>query len=165
MAKLIYPGIMSLDGYIADRVGRFTWSAPDEEVHTAINELTRSVGTFLLGRRMYEVLTAWERLDVTGHTPAIKGLRRDLADDRQDRVYSTTLATASTARTRIETEFRPDAVRQKKAAAERDISVGGPCPTRSRPDWSTNTICSSIPSPSVVARRIFPVTPASSSSW
>ncbi len=56
MAKLIYPGIMSLDGYIADRDGKFDWSVPDEELHTVINELTRSVGTFLLGRRMYEVL-------------------------------------------------------------------------------------------------------------
>jgi dihydrofolate reductase len=61
---LIYSGIMSLDGYIADRAGRFDWSVPDTDVHTAINDLTRSVGTFLLGRRMYEVLVAWESLDV-----------------------------------------------------------------------------------------------------
>jgi hypothetical protein len=53
MAKLIYSGIMSLDGYIADQAGKVGWSAPDTEVHTAINDLTRSVGTFLLGRRRF----------------------------------------------------------------------------------------------------------------
>jgi dihydrofolate reductase len=41
-------------------------------------------------------------------------------------VYSRTLETASSARTRIEREFDPEAVRQMKASSERDISVGGP---------------------------------------
>ena len=125
MAKLIYSGIMSLDGYIADRNGKFDWSVPDSDVHTAINDLTRSVGTFLLGRRMYEVLVAWEGLDVAGQPPAIQdfaGIWR--TTDKV--VYSTTLATASSARTRIETVFDPDAVRRMKAAAGRDISVAGP---------------------------------------
>jgi dihydrofolate reductase len=125
MARLIYSGIVSLDGYVADRAGRFDWGVPDTDVHTAINDLTRSVGTFLLGRRMYEVLVAWERLDVAGEPPVIKdfaGIWR--TTDKV--VYSSTLAAASSARTRIETLFDPDAVRRMKAAAERDISVGGP---------------------------------------
>jgi dihydrofolate reductase len=41
-------------------------------------------------------------------------------------VYSDTLETVSSARTRIERAFDPDAIRQMKASAERDISVGGP---------------------------------------
>jgi len=72
MPKLIYSGIMSLDGYVADRAGKFDWSAPDDEVHAVINDLTRSVGTFLLGRRMYEVLLAWENLYVVDQRSVIK---------------------------------------------------------------------------------------------
>jgi dihydrofolate reductase len=124
MAKLIYSGIMSLDGYIADRAGKFDWSVPDE-VHTVINDLTRSVGTFLLGHRMYEVLVAWETLNVADQPPVIKDFA-EIWRTTDKVVYSTTLATASSARTRIETVFHPDAVRRMKAAAERDISVGGP---------------------------------------
>jgi dihydrofolate reductase len=125
MAKLIYSGLMSLDGYIADRTGKFDWSAPAEEVHTVINDLTRSVGTFLLGRRMYEVLVAWESLDVAGEPPVIKDFA-EIWRTTAKVVYSTTLAAVSSARTRIETAFHPDAVRRMKAAAERDIGVGGP---------------------------------------
>jgi dihydrofolate reductase len=125
MAKLIYTGIMSLDGYIADRTGKFDWSAPDTEVHTAINDLARSVGTFLLGRRMYDVLVAWESLDVADQPAVIKDFAEIWrATDKV--VYSTTLATAPSARTRIERAFHPDAVRRMKTTAERDISVGGP---------------------------------------
>ncbi|MGH9161788.1 MAG: dihydrofolate reductase family protein [Vicinamibacteraceae bacterium] len=125
MAKLIYSGIMSLDGYIADRAGKFDWSVPDEEVHTVINDLTRSVGTFLLGRRMYEVLVAWESLDVADQPLVTKDFA-EIWRTTDKVVYSTTLATASSARTRIETVFHPEAVRRMKAASERDISVGGP---------------------------------------
>jgi dihydrofolate reductase len=100
MAKLIYSGIMSLDGYIADRAGKFDWSAPDTEVHAVINDLTRSVGTLLLGRRMYEVLVAWENLDVADQPPVIKDFA-EIWRTTDKVVYSTTLATASSARTRI----------------------------------------------------------------
>jgi dihydrofolate reductase len=122
---LIYSGIMSLDGYVADRAGTFDWSAPDDEVHAVINDLTRPVGTFLLGRRMYEVLVAWENFYVVDQPTVI----RDFAEiwrATQKVVYSTTLARATTARTRLEPVFDPDAVRRMKANASRDITVGGP---------------------------------------
>ena len=125
MAKLIYSSIASLDGYIADEDGNFDWAEPDEEVHTFINDLERPVGTFLLGRRMYEVLVAWETMEIADQPPFI----RDFAEiwRAADKiVYSKTLATASSARTRIERDFDPEAVRQLKAAAERDFTVGGP---------------------------------------
>ena len=125
MAKLIYSGIMSLDGYIADRAGKFGWSVPDAEVHTAINDLTGSVGTFLLGRRMCDVLVAWESLDVADQPPVIKDFA-EIWRTTDKVVYSTTLATASSARTRIDRAFDADDVRRMKAAAERDITVGGP---------------------------------------
>ncbi len=86
MAKLIYSAIASLDGYVADEDGNFDWAAPDEEVHAFVNDLERPVGTYLYGRRMYEVMVAWE----TAHTrrPAARhaGLRGDLAGGRQDRL-------------------------------------------------------------------------------
>jgi dihydrofolate reductase len=123
MARLIYAAIMSLDGYVADEDGKFDWAEPDEEVHTFVNDLLRPVGTYLYGRRLYEVMVAWETL--TDERPSM----RDFADiwrGADKIVYSRSLETASSARTRIERVFDPDAVRQMKAAADRDITVGGP---------------------------------------
>src|SRR5215211_8720940 len=126
MAKLIYSAITSLDGYVADEGGNFDWAAPDEEVHTFVNDLERSVGTYLYGRRIYEVMGVWE----TDHTLADQSpVMRDFAEIWQaaDKiVYSKTLETVSTTRTRIERDFDPEAVRQMKARAGRDILVGGP---------------------------------------
>jgi dihydrofolate reductase len=126
MAKLIYSAITSLDGYVADVDGNFDWAAPDEEVHTFVNDLERSVGTYLYGRRIYEVMVVWE----TDHTLADQSsVMRDFAQIWQaaDKiVYSKTLEAVSTTRTRIERDFDPEAVRQMQARAGRDIMVGGP---------------------------------------
>ena len=126
MSKLIYSAIASLDGYVADADGNFDWAVPDEEVHTFINDLERPVGTYLYGRRMYETMVGWE----TDPTLADQSpVMRDFAEIWQaaDKiVYSKTLETVSTARTRIERDFDPEAVRQMKALAGRDLIVGGP---------------------------------------
>jgi dihydrofolate reductase len=125
MAELIYAALASLDGYVADEGGKFDWAEPDEEVHAFVNDVSRRVGTFLLGRRMYEVLSAWETIDLTGQPSAM----RDFAEiwrSADKIVYSRTLERASTARTRLERDFDPDAVRALKASAERDLSVAGP---------------------------------------
>jgi dihydrofolate reductase len=126
MAKLIYSAITSLDGYVADEDGNFDWAAPDEEVHAFVNDLERPVGIYLYGRRIYEVMVAWETID-TG--PDQMPVMRDFAEIWQAAnkiVYSRTLETVSSAKTRIERDFDPEAVRQMKARAGRDISVGGP---------------------------------------
>ena len=125
MAKLIYSSITSLDGYIADENGNFDWAAPDEELHAFINDLERRAGTYLYGRRMYEVMVAWEIYNEPDAPPVI----RDYADiwrSADKVVYSKTLDKVSSARTRIERDFDPEAVRQLKATADRDITVGGP---------------------------------------
>ena len=125
MAKLIYLTIASLDGYVADEDGKFDWGEPDEEVHAFVNDLERPVGTYLYGRRMYEVMRAWETLKLDDQPPFIQ----DFAEiwRRADKiVYSKTLETVSSARTRIERDFDPEAVRQMKARAGPDLAVGGP---------------------------------------
>ena len=125
MAKLIYLTIASLDGYVADEDGNFDWGEPDEEVHTFINDLARPVGTHLYGRRMYEVLVAWENLSLADQPPYI----RDFAEiwRAADKiVYSKTLETVSSARTRLERDFDPEAIKQLKASADRDLAVAGP---------------------------------------
>ncbi len=124
-AKLIYSAIASLDGYVADEDGNFDWAAPDEEVHSFVNDLERGVGTYLYGRRMYEVMGAWETMDTIGQ-PSVVQDYAEIWRAAGKIVYSTTLETASSARTRIERDFDPAAVRQLKGSAERDISVGGP---------------------------------------
>ena len=125
MAKLIYLTIASLDGYVADEDGNFDWGEPDEEVHTFINDLARPVGTHLYGRRMYEVLVAWENLSLADQPPYI----RDFAEiwRAADKiVYSKTLETVPSARTRLERDFDPEAIKQLKASADRDLAVAGP---------------------------------------
>ncbi len=114
MAKLIYSALASVDGYIADEDGKFDWAEPDEEVHTFINDLERPVATYLYGRRLYEVMAAWETMDTTEQPPQM----RDFAEiwRAADKVvYSRTLETARTPRTRIEREFEPGAVRDLKS--------------------------------------------------
>jgi dihydrofolate reductase len=126
MARLIYSAITSLDSYAADQNGKFDWAEPDEEVHAFINDLERPVGTYLYGRRMYEVMVAWESEDALADQPPFIQEYGQIWRAADKFVYSKTLETVSSARTRIERAFDPEAVRQMKARAERDISVGGP---------------------------------------
>jgi len=126
MAKLVYSAIMSLDGYIEDQNGKFGWAVPDEAVHRFVNDLVRAAGTHLYGRRMYETMAVWET-DPT--LAAASPFTQDFAAIWQaaDKiVYSRTLETVSTARTRLERDFDPKAVRQLKATTRRDILIGGP---------------------------------------
>ena len=125
MANLIYSAILSLDGYIADEDGNFNWAEPDEEVHSFVNDLERPVGTYLYGRRIYEVMVYWETAHtLAGRPPYIHDFAR-IWQSADKIVYSKTLETVSSARTRIERDFDPEAVRQLKARAGSDISVGG----------------------------------------
>jgi dihydrofolate reductase len=124
-ARLIYSAIASLDGYVADEAGRFDWSAPDEEVHAFVNDLERPVGTHLYGRRMYEVLVAWETLPLDDRSPVIRDFA-ELWRAADKIVYSRTLAAVSSARTRLERDFDAEAVRRLKAGAQRDVMIGGP---------------------------------------
>lgn len=125
MAKLIYAVIMSLDGYIADKKGNFDWAQPDEEVHSFINELERPVGTYLYGRRMYEVMAVWQTMQTHDEPSCIADFATSWrAADKV--VYSTTLKTASTPRTSIEHRFEAEAVQQMKASAAQDLAIGGP---------------------------------------
>jgi dihydrofolate reductase len=123
VAKLIYAAISSLDGYVADEAGTFDWAVPDEEVHAFVNDLEREVGTYLYGRRLYDVMAGWET--AASESP----LLRDFAEiwRAADKVvYSRTLPEVTSSKTRIERAFEPDVVRRMKEAAERDITVGGP---------------------------------------
>ena len=126
MAKLIYSAIASLDGYVADEDGNFGWAAPDEEVHTFVNDLERSVGTYLYGRRIYETMVYWETAHTTADQPPFMRDYAEIWRAADKIVYSKTLEAGSSARTRIERDFDPEAVRRMKASAGRDISVGGP---------------------------------------
>jgi dihydrofolate reductase len=118
MGRLIYSAIASLDGYIADQDGKFDWGQPDEEVHTFVNDLERGVGTHLYGRRLYEVMVAWETPEAFAEgSPVLLDFAR-IWQAADKVVYSRTLKSASTARTRIERDFDPEAVRRMKAEAD-----------------------------------------------
>jgi dihydrofolate reductase len=126
MARVIYSAITSLDGYVADKDGKFDWAEPDEEVHAFVNDLERPIGTYLYGRRLYEVMTYWETPPSLADQPRVVQDYAKIWQAADKIVYSRTLKTVSSARTRIERDFVPEAVRQMKATAGRDISVGGP---------------------------------------
>ena len=126
MAKLIYLMLASLDGYAADEGGDFGWARPDEEVHGFVNELTRPIGTHLYGRRMYEVMTAWESDDLIAGEPDSIQEFAEIWRPAEKIVYSRTLQDVSTQRTRIERDFDPEAVRLLKRDSEADLGIGGP---------------------------------------
>ncbi len=125
MAKLIYAALASLDGYVEDEEGRFDWSAPDEEVHAFVNDLERPIGTYLYGRRMYETMVFWETVSTEADGPAAFRDYAGIWRSAEKIVYSRSLETLSSARTRIEREFDPDSVRRLKQSSEADIAVGG----------------------------------------
>jgi dihydrofolate reductase len=126
VAKLIYNAIASLDGFIEDAEGKFDWATPDDEVHAFVNELQRPIGTYLLGRRMYETLLFWESPPGLEHQPTVVQEFAEIWKGVDKVVYSRTLSAPSSARTRLEHDFDVEAVRRVKEAASHDLTVGGP---------------------------------------
>jgi dihydrofolate reductase len=125
MANLIYSPIASLDEYVADENGNFEWAAPDEEVHAFVNDLERKIGTYLYGRRLYEVMLYWENPPAEGDVPFVERDYTRIWQAAEKIVFSRTLTKASTAKTRIEKTFDPAAIRRLKEQSPRDISIGG----------------------------------------
>jgi dihydrofolate reductase len=126
MGSLIYSTIGSLDGYIADEDGKFDWAEPDEEVHAFVNELARPVGTFLLGRRMYEVLAYWDDPPALDEQPFVVQEFTEIWRAADKVVFSRTLETTRTARTRVAHDFDVEEVRRLKAQSDHDLAVAGP---------------------------------------
>jgi dihydrofolate reductase len=125
MAKLIYSAIASTDGYIEDAAGSFGWAEPDEEVFRFVNELERPVGTYLYGRRMYQTMQYWETAPIVPGEPSAAGEFARIWRVAEKIVFSRTLASAPTARTRIERDFDPGMVRRLRSATGHDLTVGG----------------------------------------
>ncbi|MFF1876643.1 dihydrofolate reductase family protein [Leifsonia sp. NPDC058230] len=126
MGRIIYSAIASADGYTADASGSFEWAFPGLEVHAFVNDLERSVGTYLYGRRMYETMHVWQNLPEGPDDPAVEAEYAEIWRGADKVVYSTTLADVWTPRTRILRRFEPDEVRTLAASSDRDVSVGGP---------------------------------------
>jgi len=126
MARLVYAVLASLDGYVADETGNFDWAAPGEEVHRFINDLERSVGTYLFGRRMYEVMAVWQDFPDIEQEPDVIREFADIWQSADKIVYSETLTAVATPKTRLERVFDPESVRTMVANQERNVSIGGP---------------------------------------
>jgi len=131
MGKLIYIANVSLDGYVADRAGNFDFTVPTPAVFSTILELVRGAGTHLYGRKMYEVMALWETAHLTpdapSFVPGLGALERDFANvwrGADKLVISTTLATATTRRTRILPSFDAEGIRLLKR--DQTLTVGGP---------------------------------------
>lgn len=144
VAKLIYSAITSLDEYVADESGRFDWAAPSEEVHAFVNDLERRIGTYLYGRRMYEVMKYWETAPTTGSGTREMLDYANIWKAAEKVVYSKSLESVTTAMTRVERQFDPEAVRRMKAKASRTSAWVVPIsrPRRSTLAWWTRSICS-----------------------
>ena len=125
MGKLIYAANISLDGFLEDETGAFDWSVPDDEVHAFWNEHERPIGTALYGRRMYETMRVWDSDDWLTDEPAVVREYAEIWRDTDKIVYSSSLTDVSTARTRIERQFEPAAVRRLKEDSGSDLSIGG----------------------------------------
>ncbi|GAB3270232.1 dihydrofolate reductase family protein [Sinomonas notoginsengisoli] len=126
MGRLVYMNLASVDGYIADRTGNFDWARPDDDVHAAVNDLLRPIGTYLYGRRVYEVMRFWEDADITAEQSAVAHDFSEIWQAADKVVYSRTLPEVTTARTRLERAFDPDEVRTLKEGSASDLAIGGP---------------------------------------
>jgi dihydrofolate reductase len=126
VSKLIYSAITSLDGYVADERGNFDWAAPDREVHQFVNDVERPIGTYLYGRRIYDVMRFWETAHLQPNEDEVALDYAKIWQAADKVVYSRTLREAPTARTRIERDLDPLAVRRMKTEAQRDLGIGGP---------------------------------------
>ena len=126
MGTLLYEAITSLDGYIADPDGDFSWAVPDEQVHAYVNDIARRQGTHLYGRRMYEMMRGWETMHVDDEHPSLGREFAEIWRATDKIVYSTALESVSTERTTLERAFDPEAIRRLKQTTELDISISGP---------------------------------------
>lgn len=122
---LVYSALTSLDSFVEDTQGNFSWAAPDEEVHAFVNDLERSVGTHLYGRRMYETMRYWQDPPDLASQPSYVKDYAGIWQRAEKIVYSKTLEAVATPRTRLEREFAPEGVRELKATSGHDLSVGG----------------------------------------
>ncbi len=125
MAKLTYAAICSLDGYVADADGNFSWARPDDELHSYVNDLERPIGTYLYGRRMYETMVFWETAEVAPDQCDPASEYAEIWRATEKVVFSRSLDGVSSEKTRLEREFDPEAIRRLVAEAERDLSIGG----------------------------------------
>ena len=126
MARLLYSAIASLDGYVVDAQGSFDWAAPSEEVHAFVNDRERTIGTYLYGRRLYEVMRYWATADAASDRSPVSADYRRIWQSADKVVYSRSLERVDTPRTELVAEFRPDAVQRRKDTATADLGIGGP---------------------------------------
>lgn len=126
MARLLYSAIASLDGYVVDAEGTFAWAAPSEEVHAFVNDRERTVGTYVYGRRLYEVMRYWAADDTSADRSAVSADYRQIWQAADKLVVSTSLTAVDTPRTELVARFDPDALRRRKDTASADLSIGGP---------------------------------------
>lgn len=126
MAKLIYATNVSLDGYMEDEQGNLEWSIANDETYAFWTDFQRTIGTYLYGRRLYETMVYWETASTGGDQPELKREFAQIWRAAEKIVYSRTLQVVSSARTRIEREFDPDAIRRLKESPGADITIGGP---------------------------------------
>ncbi|MGJ9405995.1 dihydrofolate reductase family protein [Nesterenkonia aurantiaca] len=126
MGKLIYFMLVSADGYVADEDGDFQWGEPDEEVMRAINDQTRGIGTYLYGRKIYELMSVWETDPALAEDSPQAAEFAKIWTAAEKIVYSTTLTEVTTRRTRIERDFDPAEVQRIKEASAEDLTIEGP---------------------------------------
>ncbi|GAA4380692.1 dihydrofolate reductase family protein [Paeniglutamicibacter cryotolerans] len=125
MGRLVYQASTSLDGYAADERGNFDFAAPDEEVHRHVNDGEASIGTYLLGRRMYETMRVWDDPELFGDGPDYAQDYARIWGRINKVVYSSDPHVSVGPATQLEPVFDPEAVKGMKSAARGDLGIGG----------------------------------------
>ena len=126
MGTLIYTGVTSLDGYINDARGKFDWAEPSDQVHAFVNDLEREVGTYLYGRRMYDVMSFWEAPTPEVEASAVMSDYQRMWTAARKIVYSSTLDAVASENTTIERVFDPEIVADLVGRSDHNVSIGGP---------------------------------------
>ena len=132
MGKLIYLITTSIDGYVADKNGSFSWAKPTEEIHSFVNDQLSNVGTILMGSKLYETMKVWDEIPTEGTGGPMDGPSQAMNDYSKiwraaDKiVYSTSLAELKIKNATIERSFDPSAIQKQVAESDKDYDIGGP---------------------------------------
>ena len=126
MRKVLYSMNVSLDGFVEGPNRELDWSIPDEQLHRFWNDQTRETGTFLYGRRLYELMADfWPTADQDPSAPDYVVEFAQLWRDTPKVVFSTTLERVEWNSTLVKGDIA-DEVTRLKAQPGKDMDVGGP---------------------------------------
>ena len=125
MRTVVYGMMVTIDGFIEGPNHQLDWPIIDDELHEYVNEQQRSKDTYVLGRRLYEMMEAfWPTADQDPSAPPYIVEFARIWRDTPKVVFSKTLDQVGP-NARLVRDDVVDEVARLKQQPGKDIDVGG----------------------------------------